>query len=636
MCGICGVVRFAGRPIAGDALNRACRALRHRGPDHTGTWVAAGSPVYVALGATRLAVMDPSPRAHQPLQDSSGRWHIVFNGEVYNFGSIRRELRHAGEEFQTAGDTEVVGAACARWGIDALARFNGMFALAFYDAQTCRGFLARDRFGIKPLFYTAGPAALAFASELGALCELGELDKSVDPQAVAEHLLFGYISQPNTIYQGARRLEPGHYISFDASRAGAPMCFGKQLGTTPDESPSDYGSALGRVRRALADAVTSRRLSDAPIGAFLSGGLDSSIVALHLAESTGRPIKTFAVGYRGKTEYNETRYARLVADRLGTDHHEVVLGERDVLAALPLILDHLSEPVGDSSIVPTALLAGFARRFVTVALSGDGGDELFGGYWRYLGHTALDVYRRIPGMLRTLLVEPLLSAAASSKASALGNRVRQFRKLLRTRAADPLQRHVMWSRILAPEAEGVFAERPHMEGCLARTLRIARSEYDGTDGDDPLNRILRFDRRHQLPADMLQKVDLASMCHSLEVRVPFLDGRVVDLAESLPAPFKISRGLRKRVLVDAYRGRLPDAVLDRPKQGFEVPIGEFLRGPLRDMFFDTVSRKVVESFGLLSYDGIERVYADHLERRGEHADALFAVLSLCWWRSRHA
>lgn len=634
MCGICGVVHFDGRPIARDALLRACETLRHRGPDHTGTWIDTASNGCVGIGATRLAVQDPTSAGHQPMQRHEDRYHLVFNGEIYNFRQLRQELTDAGENFTTNGDTEVVLAACVHWGTDALRRFNGMWALAFYDTSTRTGFLSRDRFGIKPLLYGASDRTLRFASELGAFSALGDFDRTVDADAVVQLLQFGYIAHPATIYQNARRLAPGEFLTFTSAGTAAPLAYYSLPGTAGEEQPLDYADACAQVRQQLSDAVVARRVSDVPIGAFLSGGLDSSIIVSHFSAVASRPIATFSVGYADQKTYDETRYARLVAQRFGTDHHELILTERDVLDSIPPLLDHLTEPVGDSSIIPTALLSKFAARFVTVALSGDGGDELFGGYWRYLGHDSLAAYQRIPSLIRRLIIEPVTAMIGASKSSALGNRARQFRKLLRERGGNAFARHVAWSRILSPEAESIFLDPAQSSDCDLRTISIARELARTADRDDPLNGILAFDLQHQLPADMLHKVDQASMMHSLEVRVPFLDPALVESVSAMPSRFKIDRGRRKGLLIDSYRSRLPDAILDRPKQGFEVPIGEYFRGPLSKMFRDIVTRDVVESFGLLSFPAIERVFEEHRRREGEHADVLFALLSLCWWRRR--
>jgi asparagine synthase (glutamine-hydrolysing) len=634
MCGIAGVLRRDNLPIAPRSLRGACVALEHRGPDDSGWWIDEDGRGCVGLAAVRLAVLDTTSAGHQPMHRCDGRYHLIYNGEVYNFRALRQELIAFGESFASDSDSEVVLACCARWGTDALDKFNGMWALAFYDSQERTGFIARDRFGIKPLLYADCSAALVFASEFGALGPLQAFDDGIDRDALIEHLQFGYISGSATIYQGVRRVPPGHFLTLDGPGSSSPTSFASFNPEQHRAEEPDYGESCVRVRRILAEAVTCRRVSDVPIGAFLSGGLDSSIMVAHLSEALGKPIKTFSVGYAGHGRYDETRFARLVSNTVGTEHHELVLSERDVIDAIPKVLDHLGEPVGDSSIIPTSLLSAFARQHVTVALSGDGGDELFGGYWRYLGHDALASYQRIPLIARRGLLNPLLRALAASKSSGLGNRLRQWRKLVRASGEDPLGRHIAWSRILSPEAADGLFERSLAEACESRFASTATQLTAGLHNGDALNRILMLDLRHQLPADMLQKVDLASMMYSLEVRVPFLDRRVVELALALPSSFKIDRGARKKILTDAYRGHLPDAVLDRSKQGFEVPVGEYLRGSLLPMFRDTVTRGCVESMEVLQYAGVERLLADHCTRRSDNTDVLFALLSLCWWRQR--
>jgi len=632
MCGICGEFRFGPDPVERGRVEQSCATMRHRGPDHSAVWNLCAEGISAGLGAVRLAVLDPTPACHQPMHDPSDRYHLVFNGEIYNYRTLRQELASTGVRFNTDGDTEVVLAACARWGVEALSRLSGMWALAFFDSTTGSGFLSRDPVGIKPLLYSADDGYLRFASELKALGKLDNRNPSINHEALIQHLLFGFIAQPDSIHAGARRLAPAHYLAFNSSGVAKPIPYYKLPVSNPSPDQSDYATACGKLRRTLSESVVSHRVSDVPIGAFLSGGLDSSIIVADLAQATGRRVKTFSVGYAANAGYDETRFARMVAKHFYTDHYELKLTDRDVLEAIPQVLDHLGEPVGDSSIIPTSLVSQFASRHVTVALSGDGGDELLGGYWRYLGHYALALYNALPGVIRHLVVEPLLQSASTSKSSGWSNRIRQLRKLLRARGDDPMARHVAWSRILAPEAEELFTEpRLAIDG-LDRTLETARRLTADMNDRDWLTKILAFDVQYSLPSDMLQKVDLASMMHSLEVRVPFLDQTVVELALGLPSDFKIDRGRRKHILTEAYRGQLPEAILDRSKMGFEVPIGEYLRGPLRELFRDTVTRKAIESFDLLSFEGVEAIYQAHLNRRGEHADLLFALLSLCWWR----
>ncbi len=600
--------------------------MRHRGPDQTNQWVDKS----VGLGAVRLAILDPAHDASQPMHDTSGRFHLVFNGEIYNFESIRRELEALGQTFRTCGDTEVVLIACMKWGVDAMARFNGMWSLAFYDSHIERGFLSRDRFGIKPLFYSSRSDGLRFASELEAYSALDTTNGDIDTAAVRQLLRFGYIAHPSTIYRQVCRLAPAHVLEFEKGGViGVRRYYDPNSVISP--TPASYTEAQFQLRSALDNAVTARRMSDVPIGAFLSGGTDSTILAYHLQRCMGRPIDTFSIGYSAHGSFDESSYARSVAASLNTQHHELMLSEFDVIEAVPKILDHLSEPFGDSSIIPTSLLSAFARQHVKVALSGDGADELFAGYWRYAAHDAWQAYQRMPAWLRSRLIEPLAHRLASSRGGAIGNRVRQLRKLLRANSPDPLIRHIAWSRIISEDVSQSLIKACDDGGLDDATVELANTITAGYGADDPMNCILAFDLQHGLPADMLHKVDAASMMHSLEVRVPFLDPQVVSLAWGMPSQWKIDRGRRKRVLVDAYRGLVPDIALDRPKQGFEVPVGEMLRGPLYGLFRDVVDRPTVESCQVLNFDAVERLLADHCSRRAEHADILFTILSLCWW-----
>lgn len=639
MCGIAGIVHFDGQSVEADRLQRACTAQRHRGPNDTGVWIEPQPGGSVGLAAVRLAVLDPSRRCGQPFHDATGRYHLVYNGELYNYRELRRKLHETGWAFRTQGDTEVLLAALVHWGVEALGRLNGMWAFAFYDAQERRGLLARDRFGKKPLMYASNRRRLLFASEMAGLRALERLGGGVDASALVQLLRYGYVAAPRTILADVLQLEPGHLLAFTATTDAPPMRYYRPAAQAPQGGQRDgtrvresYGDACRRLRRTVEAAVVARRIADVPIGSFLSGGVDSAIVTHHLRDALGGEVNTFSVGYADHTTYDESRYAQRVAEHLGTVHHPLVLTTKDLVSGMSAILDHVSQPVGDSSIVPTALLARHARKLVTVALSGDGGDELFGGYWRYQGHRTWETYRRIPWMVRKGLVEPWMNRMRPT--SVLAQRVRQFRKLVRVESDDTLTRHLAWSRILSPEGEAIFRDA-EVGLAVDREVRAEAEELTAEFSDEPaLARILAFDVQYGLPGDMLHKVDTASMAYSLEVRIPFLDRRVVETALELPVGWKIDRGIGKRVLVDAYRSILPDEILDRPKQGFEAPMAELFRGAAGRMFRDVVTRRTVESLGLLSYAGVEEVFRQHVEQRADHADLLFALLSLCRWRER--
>jgi asparagine synthase (glutamine-hydrolysing) len=668
MCGIVGVIDLRGRPIATEPLAAARDALAHRGPDDRGVWHERVEGFSVALAHTRLAVLDLSPAGHQPFGDPTGRRQIVFNGEIYNFLDLRKDLS-AGYAFETRCDTETLLAAMIRWGPEGLTRLNGMWAFAFVDMEQRRGWLARDRFGVKPLYYAieagagvsvppalqeAGdpaltgcggtPAArLAFASEMRALLPLlggwGGAP-AIDREALYLYLSLGFIPHPWTIFRGVYKLPPGHVLEFDAAGVRPARRYYRVV---PAQGPTpEYSEAQVELRHRIAAAVDARRIADVPLGAFLSGGLDSAVVVAELARASGSSgsssagggrVKTFSIGYADQPAYDETRYARLVADRFGTDHHEFKLTFDDVLAAIPSLVEHAAEPFADSSLIPTSLVSRYTRQHVTVALSGDGGDELFGGYWRYLGHHYLQRYRSLPRPIRRWIMEPLLAAAPSAKSGRWLNRVRQARKLLRGDHTDPFERHAAWSRFAERETVDRLLTGPERVD-VAVCLRRARQDIaPDMIADDDLTSLMLADLGFSLPADMLAKVDTASMLYALEVRVPMLDPSVVEYVASLPVQYKIDptqRDGQKRILRDAYRDVLPAEVLLRKKMGFEVPIGEFLRGPLRDTYCDAVRADVLGDLGIDPRTA-EMLWQDHQARRHERADILYALFCLCRW-----
>ncbi len=632
MCGISGIIDFGGGSIDASVLERACATMRHRGPDDSGTWLGDDRSVTIGLAAVRLAVVDPTPQGHQPFVFND-RWVLVYNGEVYNHRELRDELRAAGHTLRTQTDTEVVAAACATWGVDALKRLNGMWGLCFFDRETGNGFLARDRFGIKPVVYATDGSRTYFASETQTLRGLGDWDRRIDVDSLLHYVRFGFTAPDASIYRHAHRLAPGAYLAFDRQGVRAPQRYYEPVRGSLNSRSEDYGSACENVHRRIFRAVAKRRHADVPLGAFLSGGIDSSVIATHLAECTPGKIATFSVGYEGQRAYDETAYARKMAEHINSDHHELSVTAKDVLETIPEMLDHLGEPFFDSSLIPTSMVSRLARKHVTVCLSGDGADELFGGYWRYLGHDSLHVYDQIPAWIRKRVIEPMLEFAPKSKRSVIGRRLGQMRKLLWASTASMQARHLAWSQILSRDAMSIIKS----QGVDDLTLKHAyQSMQDLTAGirSGDMNQILAFDLQYSLPADMLHKVDIASMYHSLEVRTPFLDHELVEYVLGLPARYKMSRGMRKNILVDAYRGVVPDAILDRGKMGFEVPVGEFFRSELREMFLDTVTRERLDGFGVFDSGEVLRIYDDHCAFRGEYTDLLFAIFSLCWWQMR--
>lgn len=656
MCGITGIIDFQGRNIDRDLLGRMTQALDHRGPDGNATRIMTCGPCTVGLGHTRLKVIDLSDLAEQPMgaqtpaestdgaaldqQDTS--W-ILFNGEMYNFQSLRRELVSEGIRFKSRSDTEVVLRALQRWGNQALERFNGMWALCLIDERTGQGMLSRDRFGIKPLYWLCRDGRLYFASEATSLLRLPDVPRAVDPTALDLYLRLGYVPHPHSLIPGVRKLSPGHHLQFGPHPPSEPQRY-HRLECQPRAGPaSDYDESAHELRRRVERAVVDRMIADVPLGAFLSGGLDSSIVVAHMAENAPGRVKTFSIGFAEHPRYDETRYARQIAAVFGTDHHQFDLTFSEVIAELPHMLDHLGEPFGDSSLLPSAILSRHTRKHVTVALTGDAGDELFAGYWKYRGQHYLQRYLSWPVWIRRALIEPGLRLLPAGRYGTWANRVRRARKMLRAVSKnwigphdDPLSAHLAWSQILAPDLADLFANpEQYLRGAhdLLHLLRSAiRNGVAGTPAHrDPLNRILLADLFVGLPADMLHKTDLASMRYGLEARVPFLDPRVVEFASALPSKWKLDNGRPKRILADAYRGLIPPEILNRPKMGFEMPVGEWFRNELRDMFHDVVTRDAIESIGHVNYSTVSRTWEEHHNRRADHSELLFSLLSLCWW-----
>lgn len=656
MCGIAGVIRFSREPIPPQRLAAACSIMRYRGPDHAGSCVIQGDDgPQVGLAAVRLAVRDVHARAHQPFWDPNRRFVLVYNGEIYNARTLRAQLAQEGWRFRTTGDTEVLLAAFAAWGTAVLSRLNGMWAIAFFDRLSGKGFLARDSYGIKPLVYAQDQGPLRdfiFASEMGGLRCLTSEFLDPDPVAAQQLLLQGYLRAPVTFYRQARKLPPGHWIAFGRNGIGTPTPYPALgapaahpcmdgTGRTPQDVPRTRGAssfpapsfeeAAALLRDRLRQAVCVRTVADVPMGAFLSGGLDSSIIVAHLAELSSRPVLTFSISHAGKVAYDESAYARRVARHFGTDHTEIQLTDAEMAAETLRVLDRLPEPFGDSSIVVASLVSRAARSRVTVAMSGDGADELFAGYWRYLGHDALAAYQRLPSWVRTALERMVQWAPGPSKSSRWGNRVRQFRKLLRAAGQDAFSRHLAWACILSDDGAEALGFTAHADA--ERSLKPDLMPLLGAGETrerfvDVINNILHYDFSASLPDDMLYKVDLASMSHSLEVRVPFLDPEIVAFAQALPSSFKLCGGVRKRILLTAYAHVLPQEILRRPKKGFELPIGEYLRGPLLGAFRESVTPETFVTLPWLRMEGVERLLGEHLERRGEHADVLFTLMAI--------
>ena len=591
MCGIAGLIDWRAATstdalrAAGEAMNEA---LRHRGPDDGQIWAEAETGVM--LGQRRLAIIDLSPGGAQPMHSADGRYVITFNGEIYNYRAIRKELAAAGRSMRSDSDTEVLLESCALWGIEnAIERAIGMFAFALWDRTTRTLSLVRDRLGIKPLYYAATPERVLFASQLKALCAAPDWRRTIDEDAMVGFLRHGYIAQPHTIYREAAKLPPGHILTLRPGRPPELKCFWDAravalAGQRRNDPAPDEAEAVERLDTLLRDSVKLRMIADVPLGAFLSGGIDSSTVVALMQAQSARPVKTFSIGFHA-AGYDEARFAAGVASHLHTDHTEFYVEPKHALDLVPRLADWFDEPFADSSQIPTLLIAELTRKHVTVAFSGDGGDELFAGYNRYLwakrvlrvaGSVPHRLHRPVAAALRALPPDTWTQLFGwlpfLQRTTLAGDKLHKIATLLDDPTPDAIYRSLV-SQWQGPEAVAAVGREPL--GPL----------WDGSvasDFPDVVSRMQFLDLVTYLPDDILTKVDRATMAVGLEGRVPLLDHRVVAFSWNLPFHFKLRGGEGKWLLRHVLDRYVPRSLVDRPKMGFAVPIDFWLRGPLRD------------------------------------------------------
>ncbi|MGC9028708.1 MAG: asparagine synthase (glutamine-hydrolyzing) [Desulfomonilaceae bacterium] len=612
MCGICGIVDFEATPLRSsvEAMNRA---LAHRGPDMEGFEEFQEC----VLGHRRLSILDLSEAARQPMVLSERGIALVFNGEIYNFQPLRARLGKKGRVFKTHSDSEVLLALYAEKQEAMLEDLNGMFSFAIWDGERKRLFLARDRLGKKPLYYHASGGKLSFASELYSLLQDPTVPQDMSEQALFQYFLYDFIPAPHTIFSGVAKLPAGHRAIFDQDGLRIERYWTPPL---PDAA-QDYSQAREGLRELLQDSVTLRLISDVPLGAFLSGGIDSTLISALVARQATRRVKTFSIGFPG-TSHDESKWSRMAATYLGTDHREFS-SSLDIESIFPRIVQHFGEPFGDSSALPTWHLARQTRQEVTVALSGDGGDELFGGYDRYLARRLQSCYETLPKAMRARFIEPLIHKLPETTDYYGTSSIKKLKLFLRACARmqeEPLALVPRtFSQDQATRLTGV-AYRPDADACLS----IAR-QYIGLE---PVTAMMLTDIQTYLAEDILTKVDRMAMAHSLEVRCPLLDYRVVELACRMPLSFKLKRASTKRILRDAAKPYVPPSILKRPKYGFQIPLGEWLKGKLRawaeSMLFDASCRLLERKF-------IASLWDEHQSGRCDHAHRLWLILIFQEW-----
>lgn len=619
MCGIVGIVDLRERRLPGELLLRAMNDLQqHRGPDGEGFHVAPG----VGFGHRRLSIIDLEG-GRQPIYNEDRSVVLTFNGEIFNFQALRDELIGHGHHFITQSDAEVIVHAWEQWGADCLQRFNGMFAFALWDERRATLFMARDRLGLKPLFHAEVDGQLVFASELKALLRHPGIDRQIDPQAVEEYFGFGYVPDPKTIYRGVRKLPPGCCIEVRRGGRVQPRQYwdvplmGERM---PAVEAARYGEAL---REQLREAVRLRLVSDVPLGAFLSGGIDSSAVVAMMREIGAGHILTCSIGF-DEPRFDETRYARMVAEAKGTDHKAEMVQATDY-SLLERLVDIYDEPYADSSAIPTYRVCELARRHVTVALSGDGGDEAFIGYRRHRLFAMEEGFRaRLPLGLRKAVFGPLGRFYPKLD---WAPRVVRGKTTFQALARDSVAAYFHGISICPDEMRRqLFSGDFHRELGGYQAVEVFRDHVHGKRFSDALAMVQYLDYKTYLPGDVLTKVDRASMAHGLEVRAPFLDYRFVEWTAQLPSSAKLQGGEGKRVLKRALEPLLPHEVLYRPKMGFAVPLGMWFRGSLKEHIAEVVRGERLANCGLFEPAALRRLVAEHQSGRRDHSAPLWALL----------
>ena len=608
MCGICGSLSIAGGPVDPEPVQRMLRAMVHRGPDAEGVLQGAG----IVAGIRRLRVIDLES-GDQPITNEDGSVAVVFNGEIYNHRELREGLRTTGHRLRTASDTEVLVHLWEDHGPAMLERLHGMFALCIHDRRTGETFLARDRLGIKPLYWSRSGDTLAFASEPGVLLRHPAVSREVDFDRVLERFVLQYVPGDATVYRDVRKLLPGHVLHIVGREVRISRWW--EIPPTVTDPNADVEAIADGLRARVDDAVAERTIADVPLGMFLSGGIDSTVVLSALARATDAPVKTYTVGFDGPAAFDERRHARLAAERFGADHHELVLSAEDIGGWLPRLVERTAEPVTDPALIPTWLLSEFARREVTVVLTGEGADELFAGYRRYRFQDSWGWLGRVPGV----------GALGRVGGTHLPGRTGQALQAVAER--DAVRNHLRWSSVVGEEV----VDRLFGGGAFGRTLdRVAPGfrPHFAPSAADPMSLRLRADQHEWLPHDLLNKVDRASMAHSLEARTPFLDHRVVAFASTIPDRLKLRSGTGKWILRHAYREVLPTELLERPKRGFDLPLDAWIRGSLRSTLDDVLTPDGIGRWPGLDATAARRLAEDHLEGRRDAGLALFNLVSI--------
>jgi asparagine synthase (glutamine-hydrolysing) len=626
MCGILGFINTDLTRPADEQLARAmAAAIIHRGPDDEGFYFKEN----VAMGMRRLSIIDPAT-GRQPIGNEDGSVWVVFNGEIYNFPELRRGLLARGHQFSTRSDTEVIVHLYEDYGDDLVDHLNGMFAFALWDERRLRLLVARDRMGEKPLYFTQTASAFIFASELKSLIVHPEVERRVNLLALRKYLQYEFVPSPHTMIDGVHKLRPAHRLIFEKGEWRIDPYW--RLSYQGERSKIGEDEVAEEVHDRLREAVRMRLISDVPLGVLLSGGIDSSAVAALACEAAEGRVKTFSIAFEEKS-FDESSYARLVADHLGTEHYERRFTEREMLEIVPEIPRLLDEPLGDGSLIPTFLLSRFTRERVTVALGGDGGDELFAGYPTYAAHRMADYYRALPRFVREGLIEPAVARLpVSTDNLSFDFKAKRF---VQGAALPAGERHTVWMGSYTAAQQRSLLSPEVLAACPDEEVFDEVRVYDYANGHDVVERMMTLDATHYLSECVLFKVDRASMAASLETRAPFLDHTLIEFLAKLPVDLKL-RGqfgklIGKYILKRAMRDRLPRPVIKRPKKGFGMPVAKWVKGELRTFVRDVFAPERLKRRGLFNADYVGRLLDEHERGVADHRKLIWTLLMFEMW-----
>jgi len=631
MCGICGKINIQGKEIPAELITKMTNALEHRGPDDHGIFQTS-HPISVSLGHRRLKIVDLSPAGKQPMPNEDKTIWLVFNGEIYNHPKLRHELGSRGHRFCSQTDSEVILHLYEEEGIKCLEKLNGMFAFCLWDSKSQSVYLCRDRAGIKPLVYSWDGQSLIFASEIRSLLCDPAIPTVMDEEALNLYLTFNYIPAPYTIYKNIKKLESGSYLMLKNKEIFLKKYWDVNQSAGVVSSPKmEFEDCKKKLYTLMENSVRMQGVADVPLGAFLSGGIDSSIIVGLMSKNTSSKVKTFSVGFEDIPLFDETHYARQVAEFHQTDHTEIKLNSRNVLNVFTDLLDWFDEPFADSSAIPSFIVSRETQRHVKVALSGDGGDELFAGYRMYTGDYWYSRYKQIPSFMRKGLIEPLIKSIPDSRDTKSLEQMRRLKKFVAGAADTFEERFFLWNQIYPRNLREKLLKTSTVNFDSGKNMLSASLN---TIAGDPVNRMLYCDFKNSLAYDMLTKVDWMSMKNSLEVRVPMLDQHIIEFIFQLDGNLKLKNGKGKYILLETFKDLLPPALHRRPKAGFEVPISLWLKTDLKFLIDEHLSEEKIKRQGIFHYEPIKNLINDLLGNRRDTSWQLWNLIVFQAWHSK--